>query len=377
MSVGRKVLIIVVVGSLGLVGCRHDEMKPPAAATMVLPAQPSVLRRAAESEVSIAVARSQPVDLWSGMPVRRASAEKSSPYPLVKAGFAYHKGVAWPQLLLDPALTGELPPATRNSFLPAAIAKTVAALPASPVLFCATPAIAMSLDAGPRQHWITRQVKSLTGGLWDQWFGDEKDSSIVSSPGGEAEPLVGLPAQSFLAVGGEVTLQLKGQLTGQGLVVSSDLLSTLKPALHLLYLERRDCQQAWPGLYQVHRFWASEEAASVEYRASVSQADRGRFLPGMKTSAQGLNKEGRLAAYRARLLAQAPLPIWELVGAQSPEQGAQALSSYFGKVSQAVQVNESVLVLHVVTVADTRYTTEAMLFRMQVGGRGVVHFTRI
>lgn len=375
MSIGRNVLIVVLVGSLGLTGCRHDGIQPLAAE--VLPAQPAAIRRAAEPEVSVAVARSQSVDLWSGMPVRRASAEKSSPYPLVKAGFAYHKGVAWPQLLLDPEQAGELAPVTRNSLLPAAIAKTATPLAASPVLFCATPAIAISLDAGPRQHWITRQVKSLTGGLWDQWFGDEKDSSIVLSPGGEAEPLAGLPVQSFLAVDGEVKLQLKGQLTGRGLVVSSDLSSTLKPALHLLYLERADCQQAWPSLYQVHRFWASEERSSVEHRISVLQAKRGRFLPGMKASAQGLNKEERLAAYRTRLLAQAPLPIWTLLGAQSPEQAAQALSGYFSGVSQAVQVNESVLVLHVVTAVDTRYVTEAILFRMQVGNQGVIRFTRI
>lgn len=373
---------VFLLSCLGLVACREERVLPPGPEALVVPAVPSALvsspAEPANLSLSPVSARSQPVDLVSGMPTRLSPVKRSGPYPLVKSGFAYHKGRPWPQLLLDAAQSGALPTTQRDPLMPVALAQTAMALPSPALLFCATPEIAMPIDAGPRQHWITRQVKSLTGGLWDRWFGDDDRTPAALLPELPAEPLVGVSGQAFLVAERGMKLELKGQLTGQGLIVSSFLQSELQPAVHLLYLERRDCQQAWPSLYQAHRFWFTEEDRTADYRASVAQLDRGRFVSGVKPPAkEAVSKAARLADYRAQLHTQMSVPVWKLMGAGSPERGPQLLSSHFGKVARVSQVNSAVLVLHVAGAVDTRYITEPMLFRMQVGEQGRVNFTRI
>jgi|GEM_PF-1934980 len=329
--------------------------------------------------VSFVPARSQAVDLVSGMPARLQSVKRSAPYPLVKAGFAYNKGAAWPQLELDLARPGELPVTQRGGVLPVALTQTSKTLPGQGVLFCATPEIALSLDAGPRQHWITRQVKSLTGGLWKRWFSDDDGGSSLLLPDLPPEPLVGSGSQAFTVAGRALELQLKGRLTDQGLVVSGYLQAESQPAVHLLYLERNDCQQAWPDLYEVHRFWGAEEDRTADMRVRVRQVAAGRFVAGLGRSEQAaaLTRTARLAAYKAHLKAKSPGPVWKLTGGLFPEQGAQFLSGYFGGVTQVDQLDAVVLVIHVVSVVDTRYTTAPLLFRMRVRGRGEVEFVRI
>lgn len=373
---------VFVLSCFGLVACREERVLPSGPEALDLPAALSALVGSSAEPANLPLtsvsARSQPVDLVSGMPARLSPVKRSGPYPLVKSGFAYHKGRPWPQLLLNAAQPGALPTTRRDSLMPVALGQTAMALPAPALLFCATPEVAMPIDAGPRQHWITRQVKSLTGGLWDRWFGDDDRAPAALLPELPAEPLLDASGQAFLVAERGMKLELKGRLTGQGLIVSSFLQSELQPAVHLLYLERRDCQQAWPSLYQAHRFWLAEEDRTADYRTSVAQLDRGRFVSGVKRPAKGVvNKAARLAVYRDQLHTQMPVPVWKLMGAGSPERGPQLLSSHFSKVARVSQVNSAVLVLHVAGAVDTRYVTEPMLFRMQVGEQGKVKFTRI
>lgn len=316
------------------------------------------------------------VDVRAGLPERLTPVRKQQPYPVMKQGAAFADARPWLRLQLNPALSGPLAPVL-DSPLPAQISTQSVAASLPPVLFCATGSVAMPMDAGPRQNWVIRQVKSLGEELWRSWFDDEEEAGISVEP----DPLSALSGVAFELA--DVNLLLKGRVDETGLVLSGELTGGGgKPVVHQLYLERRDCQRAWPDRFQVHGYWQEDLSDEVGEPVLVTRKQgAGGFRlasAGLPSMTDGeLSDEEKLSYYQRHLQSEAPEPVWKQLGFLAPEGGARWLSSRFTQLRERKVVEGAVLVLHVAVPVDTRYSTEVLVARLSVREDGTLAFVRL
>ncbi|MCV6589290.1 MAG: hypothetical protein OIF57_09705 [Marinobacterium sp.] len=355
------------------------------------------------------VAKSFAVDLHSGMPVPvKPASRRETPYPYLKAPAAFRQPYPWLQLKLDKTIAGRLASADVLEYRPAVKRINVPFASFSADQLCATNEIAMPLDAGPRQNWITRQVSSLAGDLWQRWFGDEGHSRPLLRA--TEDGLNSLPAETFLAEDRRLQLSLRGVLGSQGLQLSTRLSGAEdQPGVHLIFLERRDCQRAWPDKYQIYGYWSDsadqsgphkDDQRPVEWQKSdrhnmekqntaLVLLESGAFqkstfqksiarVAGVSTNIEaGNSRKVRLSRYQTSLLTSAPPAIWQQLGYSSPERGVNASGSHFSGIASSEQLVDAVLVIHIARAVDRRYLTEVMLFRLQVMNNGQIRFRRI
>lgn len=304
---------------------------------------------------------------------------KPRPYPLSKAGFDYGPGRDWPLQEFDPTRPGPLVSVTE---------------PVSPWRdgICATAQAAVPMDAGPRQNWAAKKATALISGMLGGFLGGGGGGgSEPARPGTVDNPLEKLPRQQFSAMADEMDLELAGQLTEQGLLINTHIDDAPgKPTFHTIYIERRDCQRAWPNRYLVYELWL-EWSLSVSWTRTETQYRNGDQVSQRKTSggfnkagdllldkgAIGLNRPGNLDDYQQGVLANAPPPIWQSLGFNGPEAGIRELGSQFNNVNAQHLAEETVAIVHIARPAGERYTTEAIAFRLQPQSNGAVKFIRL
>lgn len=323
--------------------------------------------------VSGVAARSQGVNLEEGMPVRTTAVRQShSPYRVEKSGFAYRPVPLWPALRL--ASVGPLPTVDDPGLLPPPVRVSPVVAPSPPSQICATPAVAGALDAGPRQNWVMRKARSLTQLLWEGFARETPEQPTIAA--GATVVDQGLfNGQRFRLPGTAVELVLSAQFSDRGLKVTSALVSDeTQPVVHLLYLEQRDCQRAWPDRWQVALLWPAVVATGQPLR--VFNPGAGGFIvqQAPHEKIEGNSDKARLAHYQRLLLAQAPAPVWQQLGFAEPEQGVQVLESYFSRVAPASFREDAVLVVHVANAQGRRYRTQALVYRVVVNDNGTVQF---
>jgi len=369
-----KATVTVLFMLVGLAGCR-GELRPDAPDT-------SSVRETISPEATVAVATAMPVDPHAGLPQRVTPKRSQRPYPLLKQGASFAEVQPWQRLELNPDQPGRLLAVRDSMLIPDDLEVQVATESAPPVPFCGTAAVAMSMDAGPRQNWLVRRVKSLSGQLWQRWFGDEEAAAGPATV--TTDPLLHQYRQQVQIDGGRIVLSLAARQTEQGVTVSSELSAQEQmPVLHQMYLERRNCQRAWPDSYQLHGYWQQTpvQAAPGAVRQRVPGSAEGGFV----MAAAGLSGRGsgsageqtRISLYQSQLQAQSPEPVWQLLGFGAPEGGARAVSGSFGQLRKADALTGAVLVLHIARPVDTRYITQALVFRVRVQTDGRIELVQI
>jgi len=341
------------------------------------------------SDVPPVVVQTQAVDLTSGMPRRLARDRRETHYPMVKDDFIYADQYPWLRLQFDPARLGRLLSVIEPSVEPVSIQHRPLAEAVIPSQLCATAAIAAPLDAGPRQNWVTRRAHQLAGNLWQSLFGDEDVQSMVDA-NVVPDPLANQPKQRFVpySEADPLMLDLSGRLLPSGLLINVHLVEArTEPTFHFIYLEHRNCQRAWPDQYQVYQLW--EQGAEWQSESDVEPIEPkehkdlvlGRFVAAtldlsLAESVEDGSDE-HVGGYQRNLLSKAPEPIWKQLGFDRPQQGVRALGSGFSAVSAAALGEDAVLVVHIARPLDTRYVTDALLFRVRANEDGVLSFTRL
>ncbi|MEH6473937.1 MAG: hypothetical protein V7752_22180 [Halopseudomonas sp.] len=347
------------------------------------------------------------------------AASKVAEYPSydnAKADFHYGPGQAWPKLVLPPELIpGPLAAAPIAPAVPAAAAIvattvstpsiTTAATSDQPIPDaaveqpspCANELAASSLDIGPKEAWLSSKLKSVAiGALSKALFGfGGSDDDYIDEP--EAPPTVDDPIpesarQAFHDKLSDTELTISGQLTDQGLLLSTGIESAPdKSTFHAVYLERKDCQRTFPDRYLNYRIWL-EWSLSVSWTKTESHYENDNLVSQTSTSggffdsgeinlAEGsvnLADAKMVGEYQQGLLKDLPAPIWQQMGFSSPTSGVRDLGSQFDKVDTAKLFNgDSVAVVHVTRVVDGRFVTRALPFTMQRGAGNLLTFSRL
>lgn len=357
MNIQRPWLILPI--SVALISCTPAQQNTkPQTNTAPANSQPAVSKQAATE---------------SKAPVNAGPAGLDD---LSKAGFRYSDGRDWPRINFDPTVTGAL------------LAEQTPQKTASDSL-CATAQAAAPMDAGPKQNWAVKKAAGMIGGMLGGFLGGGGGDAEPPRPATVNNPLEKLTSQPFSMPDSGADLQLAGQLTDKGL-----LLNTLiddapgKPTFHRIYLERPDCQRAWPNRYLVYKLWL-EWSLSVSWTRTRTQYRNGEQISQQKSSG-GFNRSGEklldqgainlsqpqnLSDYHRSLLANAPPPVWQQLGFNGPEAGVRELGSQFSDVTAAQLEQGTVAVVHISRPAGGRYTTEAKAFRMKTDATGAVKFT--
>ncbi|MCV6590068.1 MAG: hypothetical protein OIF57_13755 [Marinobacterium sp.] len=313
---------------------------------------------------------------------RNSPFSADAPYPMAKTGFAYGPGRKWPRQTLDPQQPGPL--------------VTVYKPETDRVGVCATAQAAQPLDAGPRENWAAAKAKAVLGSVLGGFLGGGGGSE-PPVPDTVDNPLANLPRQHFDNVG-EMELELAGKLTNQGLLINTHIEDAPgKPTFHRLYLERPNCQRAWPQRYLVYELWM-EWSLSVSWSRTETRYRNGEQVAQHK-SAGGFERAGTVLlghggqpltagpgadgarryqqAYQQELLSAAPAPVWQQLGFNGPEAGVRELGAQFGGVNAQQLQDETVAILHIARPAGQRYITQAVAFRLQPQPDGVVRFIRL
>lgn len=325
-----------------------------------------------------------------------ALTDYGSGYDNAKGDFSYGPGQAWPTLVVPPELSpGPLAevPAPEPIMIGAASANQTEQV-AHQQGPCASELSASSLDLGPKEAWLSTQLKSAAmGALGRALFGsfsgggDEPDAPPTVS-----DPIPKSARQAFHDQLSDTEMTISGRLNDEGLLLSTDIDSAPdKSTFHAIYIERKDCQRTFPDRYLNYRMWV-EWSLSVSWTKTESHYQNDSLVS-EKTTSGGFHKSGEfdlakgsinmtdakaLGEYQQGLLSDLPPPIWQQMGFSSPSSGVRGLGSQFDQVDSAKLFDgSSVAVVHVTRVVDGRYVTRALPFRMEQGSGDLLKFSRL
>ena len=402
----QRMIVVAIAVALGssLSGCQPTPVKSSdqaSASSKPVEKQQAEVRKVEDQQVE-----NTPAEAKKPAEQNAQSLAAKSPavtgYDNAKGDFSYGPGQAWPTLVVPPELTpGPLAaiPAPAPVVIGAAAANPADGSPVETAHQqgpCASELSASSLDLGPKDAWLSTQLKSAAMGALGRAlfgsFGGGDDIDESDAPPTVSDPIPKSARQAFHDQLSDTEMTISGRLNDEGLLLSTDIDSAPdKSTFHAIYIERKDCKRIFPDRYLNYRMWV-EWSLSVSWTKTESHYQNDSLVS-EQTSSGGFHKSGEfdlakgsinmadakaLGEYQQGLLSDLPPPIWQQMGFSSPSSGVRGLGSQFDQVDSAKLFDgSSVAVVHVTRVVDGRYVTRALPFRMEQGSGDLLKFSRL